>query len=315
MSELSFTDRNVTVSVHDVQRAAYLTKLGKVLSVPDRVRILRALSVQPMNLHELSVSLSIPFASVSRHVDALAAAGLVCIKYRPGPKGHTKLCIKTAGTVTVRFDDVPPEKPDYETAELPVGLFSECSITTPCGMKTERAAVGHLNDPAAFYSAERALAENLWFNTGFVSYRFPLRNGLGAYASLAFSFEICSECAYYNNDWPSDITLSVNDTEAVTFTSPGDFGGRRGIYTPDFWSLNATQFGIMQVLQLTRDGTFLNGKPVNDRVRLDTLAAPGDPCVKLTIAVKETAKHRGGVNLFGKHFGDFAQAIVMTAKK
>lgn len=45
---------------------------------------------------------------------------------------------------------------------------------------------------------------------------------------ISFSFEVCSETIYYNNHWPSDITVSVNDVEVATFTSPGDFGGRRG---------------------------------------------------------------------------------------
>jgi predicted transcriptional regulator len=36
------------------------------------------------------------------------------------------------------------------------------------------------------------------------------------------------------------------------------------------------------------------------------------PNIKLSIGVKENAIHRGGLNLFGKKFGDFEQAILLT---
>ena len=36
--------------------------------------------------------------------------------------------------------------------------------------------------------------------------------------------------------------------------------------------------------------------------------------VKFTIGIKQDAVHRGGLNLFGKNFGDYQQAIIMTIK-
>jgi predicted transcriptional regulator len=34
--------------------------------------------------------------------------------------------------------------------------------------------------------------------------------------------------------------------------------------------------------------------------------------IKLTIGIKEDAVHKGGINIFGKNFGDYPQSIVMT---
>jgi len=39
-----------------------------------------------------------------------------------------------------------------------------------------------------------------------------------------------------NADWPSDISLWVNDVKIGTWTSPGDYGDRRGVHTPRWWN-------------------------------------------------------------------------------
>ena len=73
---------------------------------------------------------------------------------------------------------------------------------------------------------------------------------------ISFTFEICSETIYFNNNWPSDITVRVNGVELLTFTSPGDFGGRRGKYTPAYWPVTSTQFGLLKKIAVNNDGVF-----------------------------------------------------------
>ena len=46
----------------------------------------------------------------------------------------------------------------------------------------------------------------------------------------------------------------------------------------------------------------------------DMLGLYDRPSVEFKIGVKPDAVHRGGINLFGKHFGDYPQSIVMTVK-
>ena len=41
--------------------------------------------------------------------------------------------------------------------------------------------------------------------------------------------ELSSEVPGTNANWPSDITLWVNEIEIGTWTSPGDFGDKRGV--------------------------------------------------------------------------------------
>lgn len=51
----------------------------------------------------------------------------------------------------------------------------------------------------------------------------------------ATAIEICSEAPNHKDDWPSDITVWINNHEVGTWTSPSDFGGERGVLTPAWW--------------------------------------------------------------------------------
>ncbi len=73
----------------------------------------------------------------------------------------------------------------------------------------------------------------LWFGRGHVEYKFPnnakiLNKNVNA---IEFSMELSSEVPGTNPDWPSDITLWVNGVAIGTWTSPGDYGDKRGAFT------------------------------------------------------------------------------------
>ena len=100
--------------------------------------------------------------------------------------------------------------------------------------------------------------------------------------------------------------------EIATYTSPGDYGGRRGKFTPDYWPVTSTQFGQLKRFNVTTEGVFDNNVLVNKAVTFNDLALINQPYIKFSIGVKPDAVHRGGINLFGKNFGDFPQSIIMT---
>lgn len=311
MNDKIYSKTTTTVSVNDKNQQGHIIKIGKALSVRDRIRILDALSAGPMNLYEISLRLSIPIGSVARHIDALLDAQLIFITYIPGPKGHIKQCSNAVFGVGITINDSRPPEKQIETVEMPIGMYSDFKVTAPCGMTgTSENDFTVFDDPSVFYSPDRMKAENLWFNTGYVNYYFPLKKNLSSYSMISFSFEVCSECICYNTKWPSDITLTINGKDVVTFTSPGDFGGRRGDFTPDFWPLQATQYGILKMLTIDKKGVLFDHKPIKSDINIDNLAAAGN-FIKFGIGVKDDATHRGGINLFGKRFGDYPQAIIM----
>ena len=182
-------------------------------------------------------------------------------------------------------------------------------------MLSKEGPIGEFDDPRMLFSPDRVNAECLWFSTGSVSYNFPTNTLLSRKCSeLSFSFECCSEAPYYNNDWPSDITLSINSKEIATFTSPGDFGGRRGKFTPQYWPITSTQFGMMTRLSITESGTYLNNKLVASDITFSGLNLTAGNAIQFTISVKEDAVNKGGINLFGANFGNYPQHIIMTIR-
>ena len=195
---------------------------------------------------------------------------------------------------------------------MPIGLFSHCHIKAPCGINGIDATLGNVDNPRVFFYPQRVAAENIWFDYGTISYNFPSPTPTQIFQnSISFSFEICSETVYYNNDWPSDITVSINNLEILTFTSEGDFGGRRGNYTPSFWPITSTQYGKLKTISVTREGVFLNGILKHRQITFEDLKLFEGNAIRLTLEVKENAVHRGGMNLFGKNFGDYPQGIIM----
>lgn len=204
---------------------------------------------------------------------------------------------------------------DEYSVEMPVGMFTRCNILAPCGMISDHDYIEKVDDVKVFFSPRRTEAECLWFNAGFIGYDFPLPpTSKQNFSELSFSFEICSEADYYNNNWASDITVCINGVEILTFTSPGDFGGTRGKYTPEFWPTYSTQFGLLKKITVNSTGVYLDNSLVHNKITLHDLRLFENNSVQLEIGVKETAEHRGGLNLFGKNFGDYNQAIIMYLK-
>ncbi|MBQ8885884.1 MAG: ArsR family transcriptional regulator [Clostridia bacterium] len=317
MSDVLTPVKHLILNLDNKSDHELIKKISHALSVPERILIMEYLLNSSRSLSDIAAKLNIPISSVSRHIDVLSDAGLVYLTYRPGIKGHTKYCSQAITRCTFSF--VPPRKhpsKDKEVSvEMPIGMFSECDIFAPCGMLGSTGSIEIFDDPQVFFSPNRALAECLWFDHGFIAYNFPASIlGNLSYKELCISFEVCSETSCYNNDWPSDITVLINDVEVITFTSLGDFGGRRGKYTPEYWPITGTQYGILKKITVTDGGVYEDDNFIHDFVTLRDLKLTETASIRLKIGVKKDAAHRGGINLFGKRFGDYSQSIIMTVK-
>lgn len=301
-------------SIADEARYTQIRDVGAALASEDRLRILRLISQRPRTLSELSAELGLAVSSVSYHIDALVRAQLVYVQYRPGPKGHTKLCSIRAPAVSLDLNDSGRDARERAVSvEMPIGNYVECDVTVPCGIAGDTGVIGRVDDAGVLFTPERTQAQLLWFHSGKVSYNFPNpAREKGRFRSISFSMEICSEAMYHRNEWPSDVTVWINGKETATCTLPGDFGGRRGKYTPAYWSLTSTQYGLLKHFSVTEEGAFADGAPVRGGIRFADLKIEERPYIRFTIGVKEDAPHAGGLNLFGARFGDFPQAIVMT---
>ena len=125
---------------------------------------------------------------------------------------------------------------------------------------------------------------------------------------ITFSMELSSEAPGVNSDWPSDISFSLNDVPIGMWTSPGDFGDVRGIYTPDWWFPSWNQYGLLKMLVINRQGTFIDGLKISN-VSLEYFGLDYKSTIRLKLEVREDAEHVGGMTLFGSGFGNYGQGI------
>ena len=284
------------------------------LASPVRVRILKLLHVHgPMNGNDISEKLELPQSTVSTNIQILEDAGLIRTETQKARKGNQKICHTMFDEVLVMFkEDITQQRSNSIEVSMPLGLYTSCEVSAPCGLCSSEGIIGLLDVPDTFLDPDRMKAGLIWFTRGYVEYQFPNNAKLAQnkIESMEFALELSSEVPGTSADWPSDITLSVNGTEIGTWMSPGDFGDKRGVYTPSWWKLKGSQYGKLKSWRVTTDGTFVDGMKISP-VSLVDLDLDGHHSIRLRIAVKADARHPGGINIFGRGFGNYDQDIVL----
>lgn len=283
----------------------------KALSNGHRLRILKFLEAHASTVAQISEKLELPISTANQHLKVLEEAGLIQTEIRPASRGTEKVC--SAVYRKVICDLFTPTTHNERAVEIsmPIGAYTHFEVSRPCGLCSPTKMIGFQGDPEAFFEPERVDAQLLWFATGFVEYHFPKRlPPRTKLESLYLSMEICSEAPGFNMDWPSDITVWVNDKEIGTWTSPSDFGDQRGLLTPNWWASNNTQYGTVKSWQVNQIGGYVDGLKISDIVISD-LEITSRSYISVKIGVKESATHQGGINLFGRAFGNYPQDLVM----
>ena len=215
----------------------------------------------------------------------------------------------------VAFDDRRALADDEIEVAMPIGLYTQSEVTAPCGLCSREGVIGLLDVPDTFLDPDRMKAGLLWFTRGFVEYQFPNNAKLTNTQpkSVEFALELSSEVPGTHADWPSDIFLEVNGVDVATWTSPGDYGDKRGVYTPDWWKLAGSQYGKLKTWRINGDGSYVDGVRVSD-VTLDSLRINEHRSIRVRIGVRPDAEHPGGINIFGRGFGNYDQDIVMRLR-
>ncbi len=287
-------------------------KVMQALGNETRLLMLSLLSHRTLNLSALAEAINLPQSTTAFHLKQLEGAGLVNVQYLPGTRGQQKLISKRYDEVHFKLPGVAIESAsNVVEVSMPVGNYKRIAVKPTCGIATDTKYIGMIDDVRSFYEPEHVFAQILWFKQGFVEYDFPNNIPYGSQATeLQFSMEICSEAPEYDLDWPSDITLSVNGVETGIWTSQGDFGGVRGRLTPEWWPIEQTQYGVLKRWRITMDGTYVDGEKISE-VNLTNIGLEANPHICMRLEVKEDARNVGGINLFGKRFGNYNQDLVM----
>ena len=303
-------DKLLVVEVSKDRENAF--KVLKSLASKVRLDILDLLKDKKLNVSDITKKLAIPQSTVSTNLKFLEEAGLVKVEIASGKKGAQKLCSPCYEEIVFQLPSMKREpQENVIEVEMPVGLYTDFRVSPPCGLCSKDQIIGLLDVPASFHEPSRATASLIWLETGFVEYKFP--NNLSTdreLKKLEVSMELSSEVVGTGKDWPSDITVWINGVEIGNWTSPGDFGDKRGKLTPEWWKLAGSQYGLLKRWSVSKTGSFVDGMKVSD-VAISDLGIRNHTSIKVKIGIKEDAKNIGGVNVFGSSFGNYAQDIVM----
>jgi len=287
------------------------------LAAPVRLAILKLLrQTGPMNVNMISAALQLPQSTIATNIKVLEAARLIHTEAAKARKGQQKICSVPFDGVLIRLDGAAPkQRDDLVEVAMPIGLYTSCEVSAPCGLCSTEGVIGLLDVPDFFLDPGRMRASLAWFGRGFVEYKFPNNARLleKSVEALEFSMEMSSEVPGTNVNWPSDISIWVNGVKVGTWTSPGDFGDKRGTYTPRWWKLAGSQYGRLVTWRISERGSFVDKAQVS-KVDIGRLELGKHHSIRLRIGIDEGAKHPGGVNIFGKGFGNYDQDILMRMR-
>jgi len=275
-----------------------------------RLQILQLISEGSYSVTELADHLGLSKAIVTKHIQKLEQARLIRCDYEDGKQGYRKISHLMVDNIQITFPrQVYYSYSKYEEETI-LGNYIGFEVHPTCGLVTKTNRIGNFDDPHAFVDAERSNAAMLWFAEGYVEYLIP--NHLEPDKKpklLEISMELASEFPYSNNIWPSDITFSLNGIEVGSWTCPGNFSDTRGFYTPEWWSDDLSQYGLLKHLRVSNLNTSMDGEPISN-MRLSDLGLHDHKFIRLRIASKPDAVHKGGITIFGKGFGNYDQDIV-----
>lgn len=275
-----------------------------------RLHMIRLLAEKSMNIRELAEAVGLSSAIMTMHVKKLEQAGIIRSEMQPGRGGMQKVCSLVIEQAEIIFPNKLEHIREYHQTSIAIGHYTDFLVEPTCGLATGDKFIGELDDPRYFLDSERFQAQILWFSEGYIEYKIP--NFLLATEKpleLVISMEIGSEAPLTNNNWPSDITFYLNQVKLGTWTSPGDFGDKRGKYNPLWWPDEINQYGLLKHLTVTSQGTRMDGLPISN-VTLNDVSVR-DAQWTFRIACNKDSRNIGGVTLFGKSFGNYNQDILL----
>ena len=315
MQEFDRLDHNQNrtyVTGNDIVAREQNIAIAKSLASAPRLRILEYLVTKVASLSQIARDTDMPIATASMHLASLEGAGLVSSQTAPGKRGQQRIYTRLYDTVVFRLPELQGSaEVDHFAIHMPVGAFVNHDVSSPCGMAGIESVLSALDDPVLFYSPERDQAQLVWLAHGFLEYRFPNHSYQRDHpSSLQLSLEICSEAAPSAGDWRSDIFLEINAQRVGVWTSPADFSDKRGNLTPAWWPDWNSQYGLLKVWQIGSNGSSVDGSAISD-LCIHDLNLPALPYISARIGIDDNAPNKGGLNIFGRGFGNHPQDIIM----
>jgi len=292
-----------------------LCLVARSLSVPIRVDITGLLFHKPRTILDIAKELKIPASSAGVHIRILEEAGIVSTQRQTVDGVNVKMCHLDKYLVHMILRTSSPNMNEVSTLQIPIGSYTACEAAGQwCGLISDHGFIGVEDDLRSFYLLEKKDAQLIWMEKGFLEYKLP--NIIPNYKyckQLSLTMELCSEAHGFDENYKSDIYLSINGISCGFYRSNGDYGLRRGIYTPTFWQNGLTQYGKLVTWTINDQGVFVNMNKVID-TPISAFRLENNSHILMRLESKEDSEFCGGFNLFGEKAGDYNQAIIMTVE-
>lgn len=288
--------------------------LFKALGSDVRVAIVRLLQSHPgMNMKDMAQKLGITGGALTSHVKQLEKCGLIKVTQEAASHGNQKVASLAVDKILINLEK--KVRMDNEmTSDIWVGHYANYRVFPTCGLASARQLLGQVDDTRFFSHPDRYEADILWLAKGYVEYVIP--NFIPSnqrIVGLVVSAELSSEAPGVNENWPSDISFYINGKKIGCWTSPGDFGDKRGVFTPEWWYPRWNQYGLFKVIEINEKGTYVDGMQVSS-VSMREFQFDSTSEIRFRFSVDEDAEHVGGLTIFGKSFGNYAQDIRVTIR-
>jgi len=282
----------------------------KALSSEIRIQIIELLARnQSLNLNDLANRLNLSNGAITMHVKKLEESGLIEINTSVGKHGIQKLCYLNKDKIMI--DLYKKDVDNLYEVELQVGHYSDYQAAPTCGLATKNSIIGDFDDPRYFADPQRIDSEIIWLAEGYLEYRIP--NYLKpnqAFREIQLSMELGSEAPGYCDNYPSDIYFYLNGIELGFWTSPGDFGTARGTFNPDWWPPHLNQYGMLKLIRINREGSFIDGCRISN-VTIDQIQLDYKSELSFRIAVTDKSVNKRGLTIYGRSFGNYAQGLLV----
>ena len=311
-------DSKIVYDIEGTKDTTSLAALGRALSSPARIQMIRLVNKKNMLASEIAAELNLPLSSTIFHLNILEEAGIIKKSFSTKGKGTLHWYTYVTNIAIIRFRNsngcFKPESHAPFVYHINIGEYIDAEFSAECGIATTQRQIMS-GDPHNVFVTGRHDAQVIW-TQGYGSLLYAIPNNYaqeGKLDEIKISLEICSEAPGFNNDYPSDITFSINGIDVCTFVSPGDFGDRYGKFTPTWWYPESTKYGLLTNISIRSNGVYLNERLVNKNVCIHDLGLQETNKTTFGIEVKKDAQHLGGFNIFGGQFGDYDQHIIFTA--
>jgi predicted transcriptional regulator len=281
----------------------------KALSSEIRIEILTLLTKHDsLNLNDLAKKLNLSNGAITMHIKKLEESGIIDVTTAVGKHGIQKICYINEDILKIELKN--KEVQNLNEYQIKVGHYCDFHAEPTCGLATKDSIIGEFDDPRYFADPHHINADIVWLNNGFLEYRIPnyLKTNQN-FNEIQFIFELGSEAPSYNNDWPSDIYFYINNIELGFWTSPGDFGDKKGSNNPEWWPPHLNQYGVPKLLRINKNGTFIDGCRISD-ITISDINLNQKSDIKFKLAVGEKGRS-GGLTLYGKNFGNCNHDIIV----